>query len=83
MTRKTENMADLMAEYERELAAKADSPEGRAEWERSMARATERVAEEHAKGVRLGWWDEEGNPLTAEEDDEDEDEDEDGDDSDA
>lgn len=43
-----------------------DSPEEVAK--RELARK-----EEHAKGVRLGWWDEDGNPLVQDEEDEEDD----------
>lgn len=79
---KFQTMDELMAEHEAEILAKANSPEGKAEQARLDARLKERLKAEHEKGVRLGWWDEEGNPLTDPEA-EDEDEDEDGDEDDA
>lgn len=59
---------------EREEAFLA-TPEGKAAAERESAARIARRDAEHAKGVRLGWWDEEGNSLIADEPDEDEDED--------
>jgi hypothetical protein len=55
--------AELLAAQEAELAA-YDSPQAVAD------RAAKRQAE-HEKGVRLGWWDADGNSLTPETDDDD------------
>jgi hypothetical protein len=70
---------ELDAEKEAEIAAfraaeAAKTPEQK-EAERLAAEA--RAEADHQKGVRLGWWDAEGNSLaveTDEEDDEEEDE---------
>lgn len=71
-----EQFSDFMAEFEaerlEELAkdlATYDAPEAVA------AREAKRQAE-FDKGVRLGWWDAEGNSLTPETDDEEDDSDE-------
>ena len=45
----------------------ADTPEAR-------ARREQMRREEHERGVRFGWWDEDGNPLPGGEGDGDEDE---------
>lgn len=68
---------ELFGEYEAERLAKInaeDTPEAR-------ARIEQRRKEEFEKGVRLGWWTEDGEPLpqpedaeAGEEDDEGEDE---------
>jgi hypothetical protein len=75
-------MTDPFAEYEAERLAALeaelvayDSPQAVA------ARAAKRQAE-HEKGVRLGWWDADGNSLTPETDDDDSDEGEDEDEDD-
>lgn len=57
---------NVFDEYERELEARANTPEARAEDERLAARNREKSAAEFEKGVRLGWWDAEGNPLNVE-----------------
>ena len=73
-------MIDHFAEYEAErlkaleieLAAEdafAASPEG-------IALKAKQQADEHAKGVRLGWWDEDGNPIVSEDEEDDEHEEE-------
>ena len=73
-------MTDIFAEYEAErlkaleieLAAEdafAASPEG-------IALKAKQQADEHAKGVRLGWWDEDGNPIVSEDEEDDEHEEE-------
>ncbi len=67
---------ELDAEKEAEIAAfraaeAAKTPEQK-EAERLAAEA--RAEASHQEGVRLGWWDEEGNLLVTETDDEDEDE---------
>lgn len=57
--RRLEKIAgDALAEYERAAAA--------------ARAAAERAAAEHAKGVRLGWWNENGDPVEPEDEDEDE-----------
>jgi hypothetical protein len=60
---------DEIAAANRRAYDESDTPAARAE------RAKKRD-EEHARGVRLGWWDEDGNPLAADEDDEDDDDEE-------
>lgn len=43
----------------------------------ALARAAQRKAEEHERGVRLGWWREDGTPIEQPDDESDEDQDED------
>jgi hypothetical protein len=66
---------NIFEEYERELEAKSNTPEAKAEFKRQCEKASQRLKKEHERGVRLGWFDEDGNPL--EEDDEDQDDEED------
>ena len=61
-----------VAEENRKAYDKADTPEAR-------AARDQKQREEHERGVRLGWWDEDGNPLTAEDDGEEEEDEDDGD----
>jgi hypothetical protein len=70
---------ELDAEKEAEIAAfraaeAAKTPEQK---EAERIAAENRAQAAHDEGVRLGWWDEEGNSLAVETDDEDEEEDED------
>lgn len=65
-------MSNWLEEYEKELAeknaaemAKYDSPE-------EVARREARRKEDFEKGVRLGWWDENGDPIPSDEDEDDE-----------
>jgi hypothetical protein len=73
-------MIDPFEEYEAErlkaLALELAEEDARNSTPAGLAKISKRKNEEHAKGVRLGWWDEEGNEIAAEEiEDEDEDED--------
>ena len=71
-----ETLGDFMAEYEAELIAAANTPEALAKEALEADRRKARLAEEHAKGVRLGWWNEDGNPLNVEDEDDEDDEEE-------
>ena len=66
----------LEAEKERELARwkaeEAAKTPAQKEAERVAAEA--RNEDEHRKGVRLGWWTEDGEPIETPDDDEEEDE---------
>lgn len=83
MTTKYQSLDELMAEEEsilerraRERREQAATPEGQAENERYLEKARERREAEHAKGVRLGWWNEDGEPIEQPEETDDEDDDE-------
>lgn len=83
MTTKYQSLDELMAEEEsilerraRERREQAATPEGQAENERYLVKARERREAEHAKGVRLGWWNEDGEPIEQPEETDDEDDDE-------
>lgn len=56
-------MGNPFDDHDRELEAKANTPEARAEDERLAARNREKSAREFERGLRLGWWDADGNPL--------------------
>lgn len=58
-----------IAEANRAAHDKADTPEAAAERKRKQVKEFER-------GIRLGWWDANGNPLPQEDDEDDEEEDE-------
>ncbi len=61
-------LEQLMQEEDERLAALAripDSPE-------VIAKREAKSREEHARGVRLGWWTEDGTPIPQETDSEDE-----------
>ena len=62
----------FLEDYGRELEAKANTPAQREADARTFARAAARSAEQHAKGVRLGWWDEDGNSLLPPDDEDEE-----------
>ncbi len=69
-------MTDPFAEYETERLAQIERDEAaRATPEAISARKIKKDAE-FAKGVRLGWWDEDGNILTIETDDDSDEEEE-------
>lgn len=75
--RELKSLDELMAEDEAASSearaadlAKYDSPE-------EVAKRDRRRREEHEQGVRLGWWNEDGEPINVEAEDDDEDETED------
>lgn len=58
-------------------AAEEVAAQNRKDWDASqtpeaLARAAKKKAEEFERGVRLGWWDAEGNPLLPDEPEDDE-----------
>lgn len=63
---------DLMEEYEAERLASIAQDEARRNTPEAQARLAAKKAEEFARGVRLGWWDEDGTPIPQDEDAEDE-----------
>ena len=72
-------MSDPFAEYEVERLAQIEREEAVRDTPEAAAARKARKASEFAKGVRLGWWDVDGNvlvPETDEDEDEEADEDE-------
>ncbi len=70
---------ELLAEYEPERQAQLARDLARYDSPEEVAKRDARRREEHERGVRLGWWDADGNPLgDADQDDEDDAPDEDG-----
>ncbi len=69
-------MIDPFDEYETERLAQIDRDEAARNTPEAVAAREAKKAAEFDKGVRLGWWDAEGNSLAVETDDEDEEEDE-------
>lgn len=74
----TQSLDELFGEEEsilerraRERRERAATPEGQAENERFLEKARERREAEHARGVRLGWWNEDGEPIEQPEDEDD------------
>jgi len=71
-------MDDIFAEYEAErlkaLEVELAAEDAFAASAEGIALKAKQQADEHAKGVRLGWWDEDGNSIVSEDEDEDEDE---------
>lgn len=65
-------MADFMKEEATRLIAEANTPEALAEEALADERRKVRLEDEFYLGVRLGWWDEDGNSLNEEQEDEDE-----------
>lgn len=70
-------MNNWLEEYEKELAEKNAAELAKYDSAEEVAKREVRRKEEFEKGVRLGWWNEDGDPLESDEDAEDEDEDED------
>lgn len=62
-------MSDPFAEYEVERLAQIDREEAARNTPESVAARDAKRQAEFDKGVRLGWWDAEGNSLIAETDD--------------
>jgi hypothetical protein len=60
---------DFMADFEAERLAEIERDEARRNTPEAIAAREAKKRAEHEKGVRLGWWDEEGNSLIAETDD--------------
>ena len=70
MTNQTNTtLADLMPAYEAERAAEIERDEARRNTPEARAKNVAKVKEEHERGVRLGWWDEQGDPLELPSDD--------------
>jgi hypothetical protein len=76
MTTKPQTLSELFAEEEAARIAAANTPEALAEEELRSIMASAKFKEEFDRGVRLGWFDEEGNvifdPEEADEDSEEE-----------
>jgi len=72
MAKPPTTLDDIFNEIEAEAAA---SPRPAPLTPEQLAKREEENRAEHEKGIRLGWWDKDGNPLE-QESDEDEDEDE-------
>jgi hypothetical protein len=65
-----QTLDELMADFERERAEEIAKDEARRSTPKAIAAAQARRKEEFARGVRLGWWDSDGNPVEEDEDDE-------------
>lgn len=76
MTTKPTTLADLMDDYDAERIAELDREEARRNTPEAIARREAKRKEEFERGVRLGWHDEEGNPIASDDEDADEDEEE-------
>lgn len=72
MAEEIKTLGELMADEEARLMAEANTPERIAADQALAERNSARLKAEHARGVELGWFDEEGNPLGEPEEDEDE-----------
>ena len=68
-------MTDIFAEAERMAREEADRYDRHLAKPEVQAAIAKRKAEEFQRGVRLGWWDADGNPIEQPDEDEDEDED--------
>jgi hypothetical protein len=82
MTKEPKTLDELMAEYEPERLAEIARDEARRNTPAAQAALEAKKREEFRRGVRLGWWDADGNPLTSE-DEPDEGEPDEGEDGDA
>lgn len=63
---------DWMEQAEAERLKQIAEDEAKASTPEAIAAREAKKKAEHEKGVRLGWWDEDGNSLIPETDDEDE-----------
>lgn len=70
------SLNELMDEYDAERLADIARDEARRATPEAQARLAAKKAEEFARGVRLGWWNENGDPIPQVDDAEDEGEDE-------
>lgn len=77
----TKSLDELMAEDEARLIAEARAQIAADDAPAARAKREARRQAEHAKGVRLGWWNEAGDPIPGDdgEDDAEHDEDAEGD----
>lgn len=67
---------ELFDAFEADRLAEIAQDEARRNTPEALAAAQRKRAEEHERGVRLGWWDEDGTPIVEPEDDPDEDDEE-------
>ena len=67
-------MGELMDEYEAERLAQIDADEARRNTPEAIARSAAKKAEEHERGVRLGWWTADGEPIPSDDSEDDDDE---------
>jgi hypothetical protein len=65
----------IFDDYDAERIAAMNTPEALAEEARIAKRSSERLAEQQALAVRMGWSDEDGNSLLPEDDDEEDEDD--------
>lgn len=70
----SKTLDELMADYEAEHLADIARDEARRNTPAAKAAAEAKRREDHERGVRLGWWTEDGTPID-QGDDEDDDED--------
>ncbi len=64
-------MANVFEEYERELLAKANTLEAKAEFNALIERNAKRLQAERQRHIDLGWCDEDGNSLLPDDEDDD------------
>lgn len=62
---------DFMADFEAERLAQAEAEDAHYNAPEAVAKREAKRREEHERGVRLGWHDEDGNSLLPEEDEDD------------
>ncbi len=59
----SKTLADLMGDYDAERKAEIARDEARRATPEEQARIAAKKAEEHERGVRLGWHDADGQPI--------------------
>ena len=69
----TQTLGDMMAAYDAERLAEIERDEARRNTPEERARLEAKRKEEFDRGVRLGWWSADGEPIDQPDESEDED----------
>lgn len=69
----TQTLGDMMADYDAERLAEIERDEARRNTPEERARLEAKRKEEFERGVRLGWWTADGEPIDQPDESEDED----------
>jgi hypothetical protein len=72
---KHQTLDEMMAEYESERLAQLAKDQADYDRPENVAKRKAKTESEHERGVRLGWWKEDGSPIEQPDQIEDEDED--------
>lgn len=73
---KRQTLGDIFADYESERLAQIAKDQADYDRPENVAKRRAKAEREHERGVRLGWWKEDGTPIEQPDQIEDDDEDE-------